>query len=216
MRSLLIINCRESDKKAMETLMIRFWPFVDVFPEIIKNHWLGIFKREFLRHPIHALFLAGTVKKILIEIKEDEQNHKSFWLDTSLMLGLSENDLYGRQHFENPNARFRVSDITFKVGERIKIFGLPSSFISLLRLAAVEIVAESISHDLLVIFNDLGEKASKWFKVHAHHKEGTMSHEELVYRMAFAFDGKAPNKENTNKIIQEVVDLFIKAGEVPY
>ena len=216
MRSRLITDCRKGSKEAMKVLMIRFWPFVDEFPEFIRKHQLRISAREILRHPINALFLADTISKILGEIKGDEENHRSLWLDTSFTLGLDENDLYLGEDFDGLECQ-EIHDIIDKISESVSIFGskTPSS-IALLRLAAVEIVAESISHELIVVFNDLGEEASKWFQVHIYHKEGVMSHEELVYRMAFAFDVKLPDKDRVNKVIQEIVDLFIEAGEVPY
>lgn len=231
MKSRLIIDCREFNEKAMKTLMIRFWPFVDEFPEVIWNHQILIFIREFLRRPIYTLFLIDTVSKTLGKIKSDEKNHKSLWLDTSLALGLDERDLYLGENSSSVEGR-EVRETIEKVGESVSIFGnKTSSSTAILRLAAVEIVAESISHELIVIFNDLDTelkreaeeenkelkiKPSQWFREHIYHKDGVMSHEELVYRLAFALDGREPEKERTNKIIQEVVDLFVEAGETPY
>lgn len=218
MHSKLILGCREEDalKIAKKTLMIRFWPFVDEFPEIIRRHQLRIFFREFLRHPLGSIFLADAMIKILSGIRSDEKDHRSLWLDTSSALGLSETDLYFGNASQNEDW-YLVQDLIKKVGENVSIFRnkiLPST--SLLRLAAVEIVAESISHELIVVFNDFGEKATAWFKAHIYHKEGVISHEELVYKLAFAFDGKDPDKEKVDTIISEVVDLFVEAGEVPY
>lgn len=211
--SKLMQDCKSGNRISMQTLMIRYWDFVDEFPGIIRKHQLHIWGREFLRHPVQTLFLLNNIIKTLGEIKGDEKDHRSLWLDTSSVLGLSERDLYLRPDF----ARFKVRNIINKVGEPVSIFGdkiLSST--ALLRLSAVEIVAEGISLYVGHVFKDLDKKAERWFLVHAHHLEGVMSHEELVYRMAFALDKKVPEKERVNEIIQEVVDLFIEAGNVPY
>lgn len=232
MRSRLIQHCREGNRAAMKTLMIRYWPFVDEFPEIIRKHQLRISAREFLRHPFDSFFLIDTVSKILSDIRGDEKDHRSLWVDSALALGLSEDGLYKMQYFENPKARFKVHDIVNLVGQSVKVFGKEAdSFSALLRLSAVEIVAESISRELLIVFSDLDEeekekaekenrevkiRPSQWFRAHIYHKEGMMSHEELVYRIAFALGGKDPEREKVNGIIGEVVDLFMEAGEIPY
>ena len=214
MRSRLILDCREGNKEAMKTLMIRYWPFVDEFPEIIRRHQIRISAREFLRHPLNSLFFIDKVSRILGEIKSDEKDHRSLWLDTSLALELDEEDLYLGEDFYGKEST-EVRKIIEKVGESVSIFGnKTASFDAFLRLAAVEIVAESISHELIVVFNDLGDKAITWFRAHIYHKEGVMSHEELVYRLAFSFNNEEPDKEKTNKVIQEVVDLFIAAGDI--
>jgi len=215
--SKLMQDCKSGDRKAMETLMIRYWPFVDEFPQIIRNHQLRIFAREFLRHPVGTLFLLNNIVKTLGEIKGDEKDHRSLWIDTSSALKISEDGLYSNQYLMNPDARFLVQDIIDKVGEPVNILGdkiLSST--ALLRLSAVEIVAEGISLYVGHVFKDLDKKAERWFLVHAHHPKGVISHEELVYRMAFALDGKVPEKDEVNKIIGEVVDLFIEAGNMPY
>src|SRR3989344_3321204 len=72
-QSMLMQDCKNGDHEAMEVLMIRYWPFVDEFPEIIRKHQLRIFAREFLRHPIHSLFLLNNITKTLGEIKGDEK-----------------------------------------------------------------------------------------------------------------------------------------------
>ena len=215
MRSRLILDCREGNDEAKKILMIRYWPFVDEFSEIIRRHQLRISAREFLRHPILSLFLLDTVSKILADTREDEKDHRSLWIDTSLALSLNESDLYLRENYYGAPEP-EVYKIIEKVDESVSIFGnkTPSSIV-LLRLVAVEIVAEAISHELLVVFNDFGENAIKLFKAHIYHKENVMSYEELVFRMAFAFDHKMPEKHKTNKVIQEITDLFIEAGELP-
>lgn len=224
--SQLILDCREFNRGAMKTLMIRFYPFVHIFPKIIELQKERILKREKWRHPFSIRQLGGRCGEILSEIGRDEESHRKLWLNTSLALGLSEEDLHVKQFYQNPKARFRVQKIIDIVGAKA------DSSTTLLRFAAIEIIAESISHELIIIFSDLdaevvkrvenGEsefanlKPSQWFQVHVYHKEGVMSHEELVYRMVFAFDGKTPEKDRANKVIQEIVDLFIEAGKAPY
>ena len=89
-------------------------------------------------------------------------------------------------------------------------------FTTFIRFAAIEIIAESISIDILAskIFTSvLGERGCQWFRVHAEHESG-MTHEELEIRLAFAFAEGTPTKESVNGIIQCIVDLFVVAGEV--
>lgn len=213
MKSRLILDCRESDKKAMATLMIRFWPFVDEFPKIIEKHKELIIKKEKWHYPFSIWRLASCCKEILSERKYDEENHRQLWLNTSLALGLSEDHLYypwSFQNDQNPQVIFRVLDIIDIVGKK------SNSSTILLRLAAIKIIAESISHELLVVFNDFGREATELFRIHISHKEGAISLEELAYRLAFAFDEKALDKERINKIIQDVVDLFVEVGEKSY
>lgn len=214
-QSTLLQDCKNTNHGAMRTLMIRFWPFVDEFPEIIEKHKSRIFVREFLRHPVAIQFLANKVSKILREIKGDETNHRSLWLDTSLALELHESDLYfnAKKDFN----WLKVRDTIDKVGEPISILGnkTPSST-AILRLAAVEIVAEGISLYVKDEFKKVSDSAGRWFETHIYHQEGVMSHEELVYRIAFAFYEKKPERDKVNVIIQEVVDLFIEAGEWSY
>lgn len=216
-QSPLMQACKRGEPEAMETLMIRYWPFVDKFPEIIRKHQLRIFAREFLRHPVDVLFLLNNITKILGEIKGDEANHRSLWTDTSYALGLTLEDLYlGEDFYGAPEPE--IYDIIKKVGESVSIFGNKgcSSSTALLRLSAVEIVAEGISLYVRNEFKKISNSAAKWFEVHMFHKDGVMSHEELVYRMAFALDEKRPEREEVKEVIGEVVDLFIKAGEVPF
>lgn len=231
-KSKLILACRE-DREAIsiakKTLMIRFWPFVDVFPKIVGEHKKRIIKRETWRHPFSIRQLGKHCEDIMGDIKRDEENHRKLWLDTSLVLGLTENHLYYPRSYQmdqNPQARFRVQDTIDIVGEKT------DSFTALLRLASIEIIAESIGHELIIVFSDLdviatqktenGEqefanlKPSRWFYVHINHGRNAVSHEEMVYRLAFALHGKVPKKKEANRIIQEVVDLFIEAGEMPY
>lgn len=214
-QSTLLQDCKNTNHGAMRILMIRFWPFVDEFPKIIKKHQQRIFVREFLRHPILISFLSDTVSKILEEIRGDETNHRSLWLDTSSALGLNEGNLY--LNTKKDFNWLKVRDTIDKVGEPVSILGNKVlSSTALLRLAAVEIVAEGISLYVRDEFKKVSDSAGRWFETHIYHQEDVMSHEELVYRIAFAFDNKKPERDKVNVIIQEVVDLFIEAGEVSY
>lgn len=215
-QSKLMKNCKNGDREAMKILMIRYWPFVDEFPEVIRKHQLCIFAREFLRHPVQVLFLFDNITKTLGEKKGDEKDHRSLWLDTSYALGLDEGDLYFGSATQDEDW-WAVRDIIKKVGESVSILenGCSSST-ALLRLAAVEIVAEGISLYLRNEFKKISNSASRWFEVHMHHSDGVMPHEELVYRMAFALHEKELKRDEVSKVIQEIVDLFIEAGEAPY
>ncbi len=232
-QSKLMQACKRGDLDAMKVLMIRYWPFVDDFPEIIRKHQLRIFIREFLRHPVDSLFLLDTVTKVLEEIRGDEWYHRSLWLDTSNALGLDEKDLYRKEKFYGAPEP-EVYKIMQKVGEPVSILGNGGYLSStvLFRLAGVEIVAEGISVCLIREFEKISNSAARWFDVHIHHKDGMMSHEELVYRVAFALDDNLQKSESGSEyerdekeaerrkkvvgVIGEVVDLFIEAGEVPY
>jgi len=85
----------------------------------------------------------------------------------------------------------------------------------LLRFAAIEIIAESVSKDFLASDNFssvLGERGSKWFRVHTIH-EGGVAHEELELRLGFASRECEPTQEETDSIIQHIVALFITAAD---
>lgn len=223
--SQLILDCRESNRGAMKTLMIRCYPFIHIFPKIIDTQKKRILKRERWRHPFTIWRLGNRCNEILSEIRRDEENHRKLWLDASLALGLSEEDLHEKQFYQNSKARFYVQKTIDVVGAKA------DSSTTLLRFAAIEIIAESISHELIVVFSDLdaevvkrienGEsklanlKPSQWFRVHIYHKEGVITHEELTYKLAFAF-GDYRVKEKANNVIQEIIDLFIAAGKAPY
>ena len=219
-QSTLLKKCQMMDQEAMRVLMFRFWPFVNEFPKIISEHRSQIFLRELVRHPIHVYFLAKNVNEILKEIRSDEINHRSLWLTTSAVLGLKEDDLYFQvlKDFRVHNSAYlKVRGIIKKVQSPVSILGnKTTSQEALLRLAAVEIVAEGISLIVKDAFKRLNDKAGRWFDVHIYHNEDIMSHEELVYKLAFAFDSKKPEREPVNVVIQEIVDLFIEAGEISY
>jgi len=194
--------CRQGNSAVMLGLILGLWPFVDTFPKSIIRGASGFPKRSIRkdRHLLNMFLHRGP--QMLSGIRKDEENHRVLWLETGRALGLNYPLDFERPVL--PQTQIWINEINNK----------SDPLTSLLRFAAVEIIAEAISIDLLTsktFTSILGKRGCEWFRVHAEHEPG-MTHEELLLRTAFLID-KHPTKENVNSVIQHVVTLFIRAGE---
>ena len=152
---------------------------------------------------LYALYQKSS--KILRSISSDEEEHRKLWLDTSDTLGLKYPTDFYRETL--PETR----DWIDAVNQRTDSYRMFAGF------TAIEIIAEAISKYLLIsdAFNKtLGKRGSRWFKVHVHPDDyAGATHEELAWRLAFAFYPATPSKESCNGIVQDIVDLFLKAAD---
>lgn len=83
-----------------------------------------------------------------------------------------------------------------------------------LRLVGVEVVAESVSENVLSsesFKSALGREGFGWFEAHVIHQG--MSYEELAFRLARALHRGELTREDSHAAIHHVVDIFIGATE---
>ena len=198
------IACREGNKKVMQGLVIDLWPFVDVFPELVKQGYRTLLKPSFIfRYGVRNLFqLVRKSMQLLASIGRDEKEHRQLWLDTGTALGL----VYPKDFPKNPTPQTKLW--LESVSNNTKPFNMLLSYV------AIEMIAESISKNLLssdAFASILGRDGIRWFDVHAV-DHGDISHEALEFHLGFAFHENEPNKEEANRIIQHVVSKFLDSA----
>ena len=201
-------DCFGGNPDAIAKQMLGLWPFVDEFPHMLdRGCWSLIFRIELmLQHgPFAVLRLLKKGRKILREIKLDEEDHRKLWLMTSQTL-----DLKYPQDFDA-----EALPAVKKWMEKVDSADNP--FTMFVRFTAIEIIAECISKNLLgspQFKTALGTQGCRWFKAHVHpDMHAGMTHEELALHLGFSFHKSEPDKKECNDIIQEVVDLFLAAAD---
>lgn len=187
----------------MRGLVLGLWPFIDEFPKsIIRGASRLLIKNSLPKDRLLLNTLLHRGPQMLSGIRKDEENHRKFWLETGRALGLNYPLDFDRPVL--PQTQAWINEVIHQ-SDLLTMF---------LRFAAVEILAEAISIYLLsskAFTSVLGDRGCEWFRVHAEHEPG-MTHEELILRTAFFVD-KHPTKEYVNSVIQNVVNLYITAGE---
>lgn len=192
----LVINCKQGDKNYLRALSIFPWEFVDQFPEILFQQFSLVHERRIQRQ---AKYLAGIIG--------DEKCHRSMWLDTAEVFGIT------YQILESYRGKFPfINKLLSYLREQV------SSALLFLRIVGVEIVAEMLSTELLSARGFVGafdECGRTWFKAHVVH-EGT-THEQIALNLALKELQKF--RCGTREIetiveheIMEVVHLFDKAA----
>lgn len=194
--------CRAGDMRLTKELFLRFWPFVDAFPKIVNRGCLHILRKELVNtFGLEMIDLFRLGFQILSSMQKDEEDHRQLWLKTTHVLGLASADL--RQP-SIPEVKMVTSIIAEDVDPHMMF----------LRFVGVEVVAESMSEYFLSserFKSALGKEGLGWFEVHVTH-EG-MSHEELAFRLARAFNRGELTREESDAVIHHVVDCFIAAAE---
>jgi pyrroloquinoline quinone (PQQ) biosynthesis protein C len=195
--------CRNGNQAVMRGLIIGLWPFIDEFPismirGAVRLPRIGVVeKRELLRTFLHQ----GP--QIIRGIRRDEENHRKLWLQTGKALGL---------RFPEDFKRPTLSETQAWI-DAINAECDPSTL--LLRFAAIEMIAEIVSIDLLAsttFTSILGKDGCEWFRVHADHAPG-MTHEELELRLAFALGEGSSVKEHAASEIMHIVKHAVAAME---
>lgn len=195
--------CRMGDADVMRELILGLWPFVDVFPKMIIRASRHLRKSDLLKDRDLLNTLIHRSSQTLSEIQKDEADHRQLWLGAGRSLGLSYPADFKSQ---------TLAEVKAWIDE---VSRNSDSFAMFLRFAAIEIIAESISKDLLAsedFTSVLGGSGSEWFRVHAIHRTG-ISHEDLELQLGFGLHGTEPTKDEVNEIIQSVVDIFIAAAD---
>lgn len=195
-----------ADRHAL-ALLAGFWPFVDVFPAIIRDTYA-----DALADTRHAVlrrfqqragpFLAGT----LDSMADDERDHRALWLRAARSLGLSADDL----------ARWpvlpEVRELITAIGEERELGR------RLLYFVGVEIVAESTARVLSQaprFVETMGKEGMRWFAVHLVAPGQLGAHEALAYRLALAVRraaGQPVDEAVVAADIQRCVGWFVVAG----
>ena len=184
-------------------LILGLWPFIDGFPKSIIRGGTHLLIKNSLpkdRQLLNILLHRGP--QMLAGIRKDEENHRMLWLETGRALGLNYPLDFDRPALTQTQAW--LNEINNQ-SDLVTMF---------LRFAAIEIIAEVISVELLsstAFTSVLGKRGCEWFRVHAEHEPG-MTHEEMILHTAFFVD-KNPTKEYVDSVIQRVVNYFITAGQ---
>jgi len=201
-RSSFATMCRTGDMRLTKNLFLRFWPFVDAFPNIINRSCVHILKKELVKTfglDMIDIFRLGF--QVLSSMQKDEEDHRQLWLKTANVLGLTSADLRQRPIPE-------VKTATSVIAEDIDPYTM------FLRFVGVEVVAESMSEYFLSsekFKSALGKEGLRWFEVHVAH-EG-MSHKELAFKLARALHRGELTSVESHAVIHHVVDIFIGAAE---
>ena len=204
-RSNFALACRQGNIDVMRALIKHFWPFVNEFPRLIQDGVTRFKKEETIKELgwKKAAELFNTGYKTFSEIQKDEVSHRELWLKTAQALDLPHCDL----------DRKPIAAVKAIIGS---LANATDPFVMLMRIIAVELVAEAISKDLFTSYqfkSVLGEQGSRWFAAHISH-DNEINHEQLAFQLAFALRGKTPTKEESNLHIQSCIDLFVEAGEM--
>jgi pyrroloquinoline quinone (PQQ) biosynthesis protein C len=196
-------KCRNGNKGVMRGLIIGLWPFIDEFP-ISMIRGMARLPRNGLsteRELLNTFLHRGP--QTILRIKRDEENHRKLWLQTGKALELQYPD----------NFRCPALPETQAWIDAINAEGDPSTL--LFRFAAIEMIAEIVSVELLIsaAFTSILDKdGCEWFRVHAEHGDG-MTHEELELRLAFALSNGISIKDYACAVIINIVDLGVRAIE---
>ncbi|OGZ43842.1 MAG: hypothetical protein A3J55_00185 [Candidatus Ryanbacteria bacterium RIFCSPHIGHO2_02_FULL_45_17b] len=198
--------CRRGDKESIKKLIVGLWPFVDVFPRLVGQKYMYLFTnpRLYFRHgPLNMLSLASNTVVFLRSIASDEKSHRLLWLDSGSAVGLEYPENYAPI---SPQTQVWKDGVANETEPSEMLFGY----------VAIEIIAESVSKDLIhsdIFKSTLGEKGMKWFLVHTI-DHGDISHENLELQLALAFHRK--HDENISEIaarkIMKVVDDFLASA----
>lgn len=203
-RTPLTQECASGKLTALRSLVLHFWPFVDVYPtqiaeagrRLLDEKYQARYGRE------HLLGLWGVVSEELVRMRREETAHRTLWILTAANLGVAEAELASKQ--PTPG----VVKIIQIMGEAVE----PT--VTLSRFLAVEIVAESLSATLLA---SPGFKAAlppagrQWFRAHVEHERG-MTHEELVLRLALALDETA-DEQGFGAVVLHATSQFTAAAD---
>jgi pyrroloquinoline quinone (PQQ) biosynthesis protein C len=194
-------ECRHGNKAVMRGLIVGLWPFIDEFPISMIRGAARLprsnlsTKRELLNTFLHR----GP--QSILSIKRDEENHRKLWLQTGKALGLRYPDDFRGSALQETQTW--IDAISADCDASTVMF----------RFAAIEMVAEIVSVELLIseTFNSiLGTDGCEWFRVHAEHTEG-MTHEELELKLAFALGDGSLIENYARAVIIHIVDLGVRA-----
>lgn len=197
-------ECRKGNKEVMRRLIINLWPFVDVFPQLVERGYRKLLRPSFIfRYGIgNMLKLLYKSIQLLRSIGRDEKAHRILWLDTGTALGLS----YPKDFKKNPTPETQRWLKSVTNNKR--------PFTMLLSYVAIEMIAESISKNLLAaeaFVSAAGREGARWFEVHAIN-HGDVSHEALEFHLAFTFHENEPREDEVSKVIQHVVSKFLDSA----
>jgi pyrroloquinoline quinone (PQQ) biosynthesis protein C len=183
---------------ALREFFTIYWPFVDQFPRIIRQ---GVVRT--IRRAQEDLDLVKAVSHVGRNVVRDESNHRSLWLISCWRIGLTETDL----KYDSPAP---------PVARLIRLFGELEGSHLFFGFAAVEMVAETVSLELMKsepFRRRLGGEGLRWFDVHLEHP-GDLSHEELVLKLAAAFSTGPLTAARARRTIMQVTDLFVEAADL--
>lgn len=203
--------CRRGEHTVIAEFFICFWPFVNVFPAII---------RQSRRPLIQSIRQKGSASRVndllalgrhtLATMQRDEANHRTLWIECAATVGLGYANLASRRYAETERIIEHVAEDTDPATK-------------LLRFTAVERVAESVSAALLAsaaFRQAVGPQGLPWFEVHLSHiKEPQrleeLSHEELTIGLATALEARGDTEE-AGRTVLATTDLFVAAAEAAH
>ena len=199
---------RMGKKEAMDRLMLNLWPFVKVFPKLVRNGYIRLFSpRMYMRFGIgNMMSLSYHSIVFLSGIESDESNHRDLWLGSSAALGLAYPKDFERPI--TPETQAWIDEVAQKTD--------PADMF--LAFVAIEFIAESISKDLLKseqfknVFGN-SKNGLGWFAVHTV-DHGDVSHANLELHLSLAFRPQTDEhaRESAERVILGVVDKFLAAA----
>ena len=195
--------CRRGDQEVMRGLVVGLWPFINEFPKSMIRSAARLPPMDLLRKRALVNYLLYRGGDIIKSIREDEENHRELWLETGAALGLRFPDDYTQP----------VPHETQAWIDALNREATPST--SLVQFAAVEIIAEAVSVELVrheAFTSTLGGQGSQWFRVHAEHGSA-ITHEELEFRLAFALNPEGPMMDKGDLVVRQIADLSVAAME---
>lgn len=199
---------RMGKKETMDRLMLNLWPFVKIFPRLVRNGYIRLFNPGmYFQYGVgNMLSLSYHSMAFLSSIANDEKSHRELWLDSSAALGLT----YPKD-FERP-----ITPETQAWIDEVVEKNNPADMF--LAFVAIEFIAESISKDLLKseqFKNVFGNTKAGlgWFTVHTV-DHGDISHANLELHLSLAFRPETDESahESAKRVILGVVDKFLAAA----
>ncbi|TSC69642.1 MAG: hypothetical protein G01um101470_1026 [Parcubacteria group bacterium Gr01-1014_70] len=200
--------CRKGNKEAMKRLMVNLWPFVEIFPRLVRNGYMRLLHPTmYLQYGIiNMISLSYHSMMFLSSIERDEKSHRELWINSSSALGLSYPQDFGQS--VTPETHAWIDSVATKIN--------PADMF--LAFVAIEFIAESVSKNFIQydpFKNAFGAAKSGlgWFTVHTiDHGEISHANLELHLSLAFRKDLEDSAKQNARSIILGVVDKFLSAA----
>ncbi|TSC80878.1 MAG: hypothetical protein G01um101429_3 [Parcubacteria group bacterium Gr01-1014_29] len=176
--------CRQGDKEVMKKLIVSLWPFVDIFPRLVRRGYIRLMSPAmYFRYGILTMLSLNYRSIVFLgSIEQDEKSHRALWLDSGLALELQYPASYKPT---TPQTQAWIDEVAKKTN--------PSEMF--LAFVAIEFIAESVSKNFIVsehFKKAFGNSKSGlgWFTVHTIDHED-VSHENLELHLACAFHSQS-------------------------
>jgi pyrroloquinoline quinone (PQQ) biosynthesis protein C len=195
----MTLGCRTGNPVYLRAFLLGFWPFVHIFPDVIRQ---GLTKLARSGEVARTTKFLTRASGILAGIENDERSHRTMFLDTAQAVGLSMADFTAAKCLPLVQALFT------------RIIDSPCPASMFLRFAAVEVEAEAFSEELLSsepFRLGLPPQSLRWF--HEHQQHDATPHEALAYNLATACHHEPLHRDYVEPIAFEMIALFSACAE---